>query len=468
MFKKFDSAEKFFSIILFLSYLFIWLLGSGAVHAGDSDGYKNPIIDHDFHQMTRSVIGDWYRTPSIVIPFEIVGGYTNITILQFVIAFVANTVLAITLLRFFSSKKIAVSAAIIASSILLSNNIVTWNWIILSEGLGISYTVFAISMFLMAFKHPSKLNVSFFVLFAFLGGLTRLPLLFLFGIMALVLIIKYFKEIRTRKLIAQVVLALAAFSALALICTMWWSASFVFWQQGTPREMYTAVHTTSSLSPIGSAVKEAAISEIPPPKCFRFSADSSDVNPAISEDSLCAEAKTWAVLYSSWYPKYLVKHPAELMRITAWAIPRSVGNASLSAGTSPIPAPISEILLGSNISTWEGGGRPVGQTDPRVYFDFFIFLVLVAALSIFASVKKTKISNETKAFALLAISALAVALVGTITLPTTNLEIGRIGVEPNIAFRLFLLIWFLQIIQSYGRNAFEFLFPKKQRIESKI
>lgn len=445
--KKFINSEYFFVILLFLSYLFIWILGSGGVHAGDSDGYKNPIIEHDFNQISRSLIGDWYRTPAVVVPFELVGNYFAISLLQFVTAFIANAVLAITLIKYFQNKKFGYLSAIICSLLLLSNNIVSWNWEILSEGLGISYTVLAISMFIRATKTPKVLNLLLFLLFAFLAGMTRLPMLALFFLMAICLLVLHIRKIRSWRIGLSISLFSILLTGAFIAVFTWWSASFIFWNQGTPREMYTAVHTTSELSPIGSKVMEAALKEIPPPSCFRFSKDSTDVNPAISENSLCPEAKLWAEEYSSWYPKYLLKHPKQLWEITVWATPRSVGNGLLSGGVSLIPLPVSEVLLGTNIATWQGGDRPVGNTDPRVYFDVYLFLAMISALVFFARPKEIYISTRVRIFILLALASLSIAVVGTITLPTTNLEIGRIGVEPNIAFRILLSIAFWEIFE---------------------
>lgn len=428
------------AIILFIIFVEIFALGPGSIPSGDSDGYRNPALPHDFSRLILSISGNWYRSPAIVGPYELIGNDDGIVFFQFFLSWISSLSLYWAISSFFQNLKLALVIAITSELVLLSPFVISWNWLILSESITISFVVLSLSFLLFYLKTSRKLYMLIVVFCAGYAIFIR-PQLALIYIPAFAVLVLF--AIKNWKLFLKNFVLLALTISITYISSLWWNSNFEFWRTQLPRSVFTAVHTMSGMSPIAEEIREAVDVELPPPSCFTIPNDEDDVNELITENSKCSPAKTWSEEYVQWLPKFLLSNPKTLLLDIAWSTPKAIASPALPAGFSPIPTPLTEIVMGNQSISWVGGNRPIGNTSEAFYSDLLLGLVPFLGLAfIYRARKNWKFTEFRKGFLLymVAVLALITATTGAIMLPSSALEIARIGSSAAVMFRLALIV----------------------------
>ena len=340
-----------FGIVIFLA------LSASTDSSGDSGGYRDP-THRNFELVRWSLEGHWLRSPTIIIPFTLLGSDRAIEIGQAVALGLAFTFLILTVFRItcISASTKAVVGFLLAT-MLLSPAMLSWNLQILSEALAVSYALVALACslrFLLRWN-PAWLVAAAAAAMLAISAKPPMTLVFLPLILAGIVIVGWRAlanrdDRGTKRLLVP---AAAITGAVVLLGTGLLYASLqsnARLDSGIPNQKDSLVHLISVQDPINGAIRHSLQSS-GIPSCVPLGHAVSVSQIYVLEDSLihsCPQFTKWSVAhYDSWYLGFLLDHPGKTRLVLSDLLPYSLGDDLNQQVVSVVIPPLSAAIWGS-------------------------------------------------------------------------------------------------------------------------
>ena len=436
--------------ITLLTYLIVLFFSPPAIISGDSAGYKNPSVAHDFDRVLGAITGDSIRQVIPVSVNEVLGDYRLIIVMQIIAMAAASAYLVFGFSTLDLPKPARLAIGLIAAVIVASPMVIGLSVHILSEAWTLILTMCALGALIrVANANMLRKRTILTLILAGAGmGLMRVQLLPLW---LLFLIATWYLAApnRSPRLVLAIIISGVVGSAGIL---GWWQNNNSSWQSnGAGRDIVSLVYQLSDYSPISGDVVAAWRTDRPPPACFPkplpLPADPLVLTfTDIQAISSCASAQRWANLFQRRYSLFLLSHPRLLYRYLSWSVPRSLSNSIFVSDVVPVPRPISELFMGSTsaamVST-NGTTYSAGRSaEPIIVQDIVYLEWLFACLCIIGGWRAWRKSlwfPQTLVAFLSATLALAITAAVSVAMPSTIIEMARIGSPTNLTLRISLL-----------------------------
>jgi hypothetical protein len=426
-------------------YLFLFAAGPGPMLTGDSRGWsgyegagKVPLLTVAWDSIT----GRYGRPWPVVIPFAVLGDRGLIVAVQFALACAATIYLARAMFLVATGWR-ALTGGILVVALLIAPRFAGWHWYILSESITIAATAFMLGAAVRLCR-TFTVGAGLVFLAGALVAATLRPQLALIVLAAAVVVCARWWRSR-----AVFVFALATVLVLVL-AGAWWRANIATWHDGTPRPAVTAAYAFSDYSPIARELRAASRAEHPAPACFPvdrgFPADQAVIWQRLNEsfnENRCERAVRWSDGFSSWYAGFLARHPVEVLDYAMWALPRALSAPEAPGpGWSMLPAPVAQLLTGSAEHASPGGTRGVAKTQPRMFTDVALLLLLGETVAVVVWRRRTR--RDQQAILILGLlvgwSAIPVAIVGAFGNADPLFDLARVGVSASLILRVGVIL----------------------------
>ncbi len=452
-----NPSDALPAVLVLLSYLVILVLAPPAIITGDSPSYKDPFVTHNLAGIVDSLTGHGLRQIFPVAANEILGNYRLIISVQLVTMGTS----AAYLVRGFSKLPLPPAARLVtgiaAAAIVASPSIAGYGVHILSEAWTLVFTM-AMMGAALRIANSSRTPTTDLAVMTIAGiamSLMRVQLLPLWLLLAVATwwLVRDFRSPR-------LLVTLVAPGIVGLVVALaWWQTNLNYWQTaGVGRGPISMMYQLTNFSPIAPDVAALLRATDPPPSCLaalelplpRDPFAPLKVTPSITG---CPAALQWANSFESRYAAMLLRHPTLLYRYLSWGLPRAMANPTSPPVVSPVPKPLSELVMGSTSQSYGDGTygpeySPGRQTEAATTQDPVYLIWLAALISLIAGWRAWRGSRwlPQAATAFLASSvAFAMAAFSSIAIPDTILEMARLGSAQNLAVRTTLL-WALALL----------------------
>jgi hypothetical protein len=462
-----------------LAYLWFGLLAflffsPAPVSSGDSGGYRDS-THRSLEMLAASLRGHTGRPASIIVPFVLFGHDTSIEIAQSIILGLAFTFLILTVyaIPFLGVASRSVIAFLLATTV-LSQQLVSWNVQILSESLSVSYCVLALGCS-MRFLLTRRV---FWLLLA--GGATAFavtakpPLFAIFGPVLAALMVTVLWDRRrsasteghrlvTRPMVKAAGVALTVLAILAL--SAWYDVRLndTRFALGVPAQEDSIMHLISTDNPISQVMRQS-LETTTIPRCLPLGHPVPIQEAFVLEGQLaqmCPSLRAWSVHnYDRWYLQFIVGHPGATRRYLVDLLPFALGSHIQEPVVAVVLPPVSDAIWGTTITP----NAQVVQTSPELLPTGFedIVPVLVAAANAvmlwLLSSRRRRVSLGRHRLGILLLlvwvidAALAVMTWQVLYLPTSSLELARLGLECNVLLRVALIVLACMGVESLWRR----------------
>jgi hypothetical protein len=435
-------------------YLMLYATGPGPMLHGDSAGWFGETGGHTNRDLTvawDSITGQWGRPWPVVVPFEILGDRGLIVAAQLALACLATIYLARAMFLIVTGWR-APTGGILIVALLVAPRFAGWHWYILSESITISATLFMLGAVIRLCRTFTVGPGLVFLAGALIAGTIRPHLAPIVLSAAVVVCARWWRS--------RAVFAFATATVLVLVLIAgWWRANIAVWHRGTPWSAVTAAYDLSDYSPIAGELRAASRAERPAPPCFPVDrglpADQVVIWEQLTESFVerrCERAVQWSDGFPRWYAGYFVRHPVDALEFSVWALPRALSASEAPApGWSMLPAPAAQLLTGSVEPASPGGTRAVGTTEPRMFTDLALLLLLGETVVMVAWRRRTPLDQRVLLVLglLVAWLAIPVALVGAFANLNPLFDLARIGVSASLTLRVGVIVAGLVLIEVW-------------------
>ena len=456
-----NPSDALPAVLVLLSYLVILVLAPPAIITGDSPSYKDPFVTHNLAGIVDSLTGHGLRQIFPVAANEILGNYRLIISVQLVTMGTS----AAYLVRGFSKLPLPPAARLVtgiaAAAIVASPSIAGYGVHILSEAWTLVFTM-AMMGAALRIANSSRTPTTDLAVMTIAGiamSLMRVQLLPLWLLLAVATwwLVRDFRSPR-------LLVTLLTTGVIGLVVVIaWWQSNLNYWQTvGTGRGEISMIYQLTNFSPIAPDVAAQLSTTNPPPRCLsavEFPLPRDPLVPMNVAPSItgCPAARRWADSFESGYIAMLLRHPTLIYRYLSWGIPRSMANPTSPPVVSPVPKPLSELVMGSTSESYGDGVfgaeySPGRQTEAATVQDPVYLMWLAALICLLTGWRPWRgsrwLPQAITAF-LASTVAFAMAVFSSIAIPDTILEMARLGVAQNLAVRTTLL-WALALLSVHA------------------
>src|SRR5580658_2750243 len=333
-------------------------LSAPPIFSADSFSYKAR-SHRDLHMAWLSLLGRWNRSPTIVVPFALLGNNTTIEVAQTVVMGLAFTFLIFTLYRV-ESMGVGTKAVLgfLLATLALSPEMLSWNLQIASESLSVSYALVAFTAslrFILRWEPKWLLLSSGAAMFAISAkatlGFVFVPLigaeLVIFA-RRVIVARRQGERPSSRRDLLRYVGVMAGVCALMgtgiLYVSMQDHASLVM---GIGKEKDAIIHLISIEDPINTSVR-LSLEDTDIPSCVPLNraVPYSRISPLeFRLTTSCPQFTAWSVHnYTGWYAGFLLSHPGQLRKLVADLLPYSVGYGLHEQGVFAVLPPVSGMI----------------------------------------------------------------------------------------------------------------------------
>ncbi len=429
------------------------------IFSADSFSYKDR-THRNLHMAWLSLLGRWNRSPTIVVPFALLGSDRTIEFGQTVVLGLAFTFLILTLYRIESIGLLTKAVlGFLVATMALSPEMLSWNLQILSESLSVSYAIFAFAAslrFILRWEPKWLLLSSGAAMLAISAkatlGFIFVPLIGAELIMSgrrFILMHRHRPSPR-RDLVRDVGIVAGVCLMMGtgiLYVSMQDHASLVM---GIGKEKDAVIHLISIEDPINSSVRlSLRATDIPRCVPLNRAVPYSRISPLeFRLTTSCPSFTSWSVHhYTHWYAGFLLDHPDQVQKLVADLLPYSVGYGLHEQGVFAVLPPVSDIVWGS----YSAPTAQVNQSSPELPplgFDDLVYpgVLVVNGVGIwllFMRRRRAVAGERLRLFwFLLAVIDTAAFVIVAQVLFLTNTGVGanRIALEANVLLRVSLIL----------------------------
>ncbi len=337
------------------------LLSGPTVYSADSFSYKDR-THRNFQMVLASLEGKWERSPTIVVPFALLGRNTTIEYGQTILLGLAFTFLILTLYGFeWIGVVTKVALGFLLATMALSPEMLSWNLQIASESLSVSYALiaFTASLRFLLRREPKWLVLSSGAAMFAISAKATLGIIFVPLIAAeLVLFVRrVIVQRRDRGLPSPRLGILRPVGVAIGSCLMIGTGILYVSMQdqtslndGIGKEKDAVIHLISIEDPINTTVRlSLRTSDIP--KCVPLdrSVPASRISPLeFRLTKSCPRFTSWSVhQYPDWYARFLLTHPGDVRTLMADLLPYSLGYGLHQQGVFTVIPPLSDAIWGT-------------------------------------------------------------------------------------------------------------------------
>jgi hypothetical protein len=449
-----------FGIAIFLT------LSTSPISSGDSGGYRDA-THRNFQLVLSSLEGHWLRSPTIIVPFTLLGSNQTIEVGQAVVLGLAFTFLITTVYRFESigTPTKAVLGFLLAT-MLLSPTMLSWNLQILSEALAVSYAIFAFACCLRFLLGWSLNWLVASAAAAMLAISAKPPLALVFVPLIGAEVVAVVRQAVSARRAVQpepeqsprptsllpvlgAVVAVCVLVATGLVyATMQNNAQLA---SGIPNQKDSIVHLMSTLDPVNGAIR-ASLRSDGAPSCLPLDRPVEAAQIFTLEQRLihsCPQFTTWSVAhYASWYTAFLLTNPAKTRLMLADLLPYSLGDDLNQQVVTAVIPPVSSAIWGSTSAP----NAQVHVASPVLAPLAFEDAVYIAVLGLngggiwlFLSRRRRRNLGAERlrlylCFLFVVDAAACVIVWQVFFLPLSGIEDARLALEANVLMRVSLIL----------------------------
>ena len=337
------------------------VLSARPIFSADSFSYKDR-AHRNFQMALFSLEGKWKRSPTIVVPFALLGSNTTIEYGQTILLGLAFTFLILTVYQIeWIGLVTKATLGFLLATMLLSPELLSWNLQILSEPLSVSYALLAFTAslrFLLRWEPKWLVLSSAAAMFAVSAkatlGFIFVPLL---GAELVLFVRRVIAQRRDRDLPSLPRGILRPVGVVIAVCLMTGVGIFYVSRQdhaslnaGIGKEKDAVIHLISVEDPINTTVRlSLRTSDIP--KCVPLdrAVPNSRIFPLEYRlTRSCPRFTSWSVhQYPDWYARFLLTHPDEVRKLVADLLPYSLGFGLHEQGVFAVVPPLSDTIWGT-------------------------------------------------------------------------------------------------------------------------
>ena len=411
----------------------------------------------------RSLTGRWDRSPTIVVPFGLLGSNTTIEFGQTVLLGLAFTFLIFTVYRVDAIGTVTKAAlGFLLATMLLSTSMLSWNLQIASESLSVSYALFAFTAslrFLLRWEPRWLLLSAAAAMFAVSAKAT---LGFIFVPLLAAEVIAYgwhiagLRRRRDRRSSRRSLVAPVA--TVVGVCALMGTGIFYVSMQdhsalsmGIGKEKDAILHLISVEDPINTPIRHSLqVSSIP--RCVPLYRPVPYTRISPLEFRLtksCPRFTSWSVHhYTSWYAGFLLNHPGDVRKLVADLLPYSVSYSLHEQGVFVSIPPLSDVIWGT-YSVPTAQVHPASPQLPPLGFEDIVYAAVLVinagGIWLFSSRRRRSMigAQQLRLFCLLIFvvdSAVFVIVSQVLFLTNTGLGAERIALEANVLMRVSLIL----------------------------
>jgi len=443
-------------VVLFL------VLSARPIFSADSFSYKDR-THRNFQMALFSLEGKLERSPTIVVPFAVLGSNTSIEYGQTVLLGLAFTFLILTVYKIEWIGVVTKAAlGFLLATMLLSPELLSWNLQILSEPLSVSYALIAFTgslRFLLRGEPKWLLLSSGAAMFAVSAkatlGFIFVPLI----ATELVLFIRRFiVQRRDRGLPSNPRGILRPVGVVTGVCLMTGVGILYVSMQdhasldgGIGKEKDAVIHLISIEDPINTTVRlSLRTSDIP--KCVpldRAVPNNRIIPLEFRLTTSCPRFTSWSVhQYPTWYARFLLTHPSEVQKLVADLLPYSLGYGLHEQGVFAVIPPLSDSIWGT-YSVPNAQAHASSPQLPPLGFEDLVYPTLVAVnlagiWLLLVRRRRRAVGTERLRlfwyFLFITDAALVVIVSQVLFLTNTGLGADRIALEAVVLLRVSLIL----------------------------
>jgi hypothetical protein len=470
---RLGHTERYWSeVALFrATVVYLWcgvalflLLSPPTIFSADSFSYKDR-THRNLEMAWLSLQGKWNRSPTIVVPFALLGSDTTIEYGQTFLLGLAFTFLVLTVYRIESIGTVTKAViGFLLTTMVLAPAMLSWNLQIASESLSVSYAVIAFTAslrFLLRWEPKWLLLSSVAAMFAISAkatlGFVFVPLIAAeLVVFSRRVLVQREKRGRDPSRPSVLHLLLVGISVCAIIGT---GILYVSMQdqaslnKGIGKEKDAIVHLISVEDPINASIRRS-LQATDIPRCVPLDRAVQYSKISSLEFRLtrsCPALTSWSVhKYPTWYAEFLLSHPDKVRKLLADILPYSFTYTLREQGVFAVLSPVSDII-------WGTYRVPTAQVHaatfelPPLGFEDLVYPAVLAVNGagiwlLLARRRRRQVgAQRLRLFwcCLFTIDA-AVLVIVTQVLFLTNTGLGaeRIALEANVLIRISLLLAF--------------------------
>jgi len=440
------------------------LLSPSPISSADSGGYRDPT--HRNMQLLWAALRGWsFRPWTIVLPFTLAGPDKGIEIGQTIIFGLSFSFLiwSITTLPYLRASTRFVVAFLLVM-LALSPGLISWNLLILSESLSVSYSVFVVASLLHYYASGRALFLALGGVSAGFSILSKPLLAIVFIPLILILVIWSIRTVgwslkprhdnAPRRVMANPRFWLAvAVTVFSLLASIW----YVSRQDATrfaelaPTQEDSIVHLIATDDPLNGLVRQS-LSGTTIPKCVPLAHATPIGALAPLEAELfhtCPQFRSWAIdHFARWYLGFVLQHPSWARDYVSNLVPYALVTQLREPVTSLAIPPISDTLWGAFSVPPYPSQAATSQLQPESFEDPMLAVVFgVNVFAIWLLLKKRHRSSfgEDRTRLVLPLVGLVdlslITIVGQLLIfPSSALEVARIALEANVLLRVGLIV----------------------------
>ena len=440
-----------------LAYLWFGLgvflvLSPSPISSGDSGGYRDPT--HRDMQFLWAALRGWsFRPWTIVLPFTLASHDKSIEVGQTIIFGLSFSLLiwAITRLPYVRASTNFVVAFLLVM-LALSPGLISWNVLILSESLAVSYSVLVVAFLLDYYTLRRTRYLAFGGISAGFAILSK-PLLFIVFIPLILILmvwsiqregwsLKTRQNNAPRRVMTNPRLWLAvAVTVLSLVTSVWYVSrqDANRFADGAPSQEDSIVHLITTADP-GNSLVRRSLSRTSIPKCVPLTRPVPIGVFTALETGLfhtCPQFRSWAEEhFASWYLGFVLQHPLWARSYLSDMMPYALVTQLREPVTSLAIPPISDTLWGAFSSPVYPSQGVTSQLPPESFADPMLAVVLgvnVFAIWLLRRKRHRRSFGEDR-------SRLVLALVGLIDLSLIAM-VGQLLILPSSGLEVMLRAW---------------------------
>lgn len=349
-------------IYLWCGVALFLLLSAPTIFSADSFSYKAR-THRNLEMAWLSLQGKWNRSPTIVVPFALLGSNTTIEYGQTIVIGLAFTFLIVTVYRI-ESIGVATKAVLgfLLATMLLAPAMLSWNLQIASESLSVSYAVIAFTAslrFLLRWEPKWLLLSSGAAMFA-ISAKATLGFVFVLLIGAeLVAFIRrvlvqrqnHSREVSRPSVLRPLAVGIGACALIGtgvLYVSMQDQASL---NKGIGKEKDAILHLISVEDPINASIRRSLQATADFPRCVPLerAVQYAKISPLeFRLTKSCPGLTSWSVhKYPMWYAEFLLSHPDKVRKLLADILPYSVSYTLREQGVFSVLPPVSNLIWGT-------------------------------------------------------------------------------------------------------------------------
>jgi len=438
------------------------LLSAPTIYSADSFSYKDR-SHRNLHMALLSLEGKWERSPTIVVPFALLGRNTTIEYGQTILLGLAFTFLILTLYRIEWIGVVTKAAlGFLLVTTLLSPEMLSWNLQITSESLSVSYALIAFTAslrFLLRWEPKWLLLSSGAAMFATSAkatlGFIFVPLI---GAELVVFVRRVIVQRRDRALpsiprgilrpVGVVIGSCLMIGTGILYVSMQDQTSL---NKGIGKEKDAVIHLISIEDPINTSIRES-LRATDIPKCVPLdrAVPYSRISPLeFRLTTSCPRFTSWSVhQYPTWYAGFLLSHPGDVRTLVADLLPYSLGFGLHEQGVFAVIPPVSDTLWGTySVPTAQSQASspdllPLGFED--LVYPAVLAVNLAGIWLLLVRHRRRAVGTEQLRlfwyFLFITDAALVVIVSQVLFLTNTGLGADRIALEAVVLLRVSLIL----------------------------